>query len=106
MSLYKIKKYIFTQIMQLVRISVAKRRFVSRFLVLRAPLLQADPIIAKLLGSMGWRFLRACSLIAEEGLELWLRALPVLSLTPRCSAIRFAMLHVVIPTHAAEQRHV
>ena len=72
----------------------------------RAPLLRADPIMAKLLGSMGWRFLRACSFIAEEGLELWLRALPVLSLTPRCSAIRFAMLHVVIPTYAAEQRHV
>ena len=69
-----------------------------------APLERAEPMTAKASGSMGCFLSSACSRMAENSGELL--GLPVLSLTPRCSAMRFAKLHVVLPTYVAEQRHV
>ena len=70
----------------------------------RAPLVGAEPMMVKASGLMGCRLRVACSRMEEAGLSA--SALPVLALTPRCSAIRFAKLHVVMPTYVAEQRHL
>ena len=72
--------------------------------VYSAPFVRAEPMMVKASGSMEFRLRVACSRMAEGGLSA--SALPVLALTPRCSAMRFARLHVVMPTYVAEQRHL
>ena len=72
--------------------------------VISAPFVRAEPMMVKALGSMGYRLRVSCSRMADKGLSA--SAFPVLALTPRCSAMRLAKLHVVIPTYVAEQRHL
>ena len=72
--------------------------------VYSAPFVRAEPMTLNESGSMGCRVRVACSRMAEGGLSA--TALPVLVLTPRCSAMRLAKLHVVIPTYVADQRHL